>query len=86
MVYSYFNGYIFANGIAGATGIDPRVAGSAASFLGFAQLGTGAVIAFVMSRLPLDTILPYAIALILVSMLAGAGMLLVQTAQRPVAR
>ncbi|MDA0786161.1 MAG: multidrug effflux MFS transporter [Proteobacteria bacterium] len=84
MLYSYFNGYIFANGIAGATGIDPRVAGSAASFLGFAQLGTGAVIAFVMSRLPLDTILPYATTLILVSILAGAGMMLVRTAQRPV--
>lgn len=83
MAYSFFNGFIFANGIAGATGIDPRVAGSAASFLGFAQLGTGAVIAFVMSRLPTDTIVPYAIALILVSALAGAGMLLVRTAQRP---
>ncbi len=83
MLYSYFNGYIFANGIAGATGIDPRVAGSAASFLGFAQLGIGAVTAFAMSRLPLDTILPYAITLFLVSALAGVGMLLVRTAQRP---
>jgi MFS transporter, DHA1 family, multidrug resistance protein len=85
MAYSFFNGFIFANGIAGATGIDPRVAGSAASFLGFAQLGTGAVIAFVMSRLPTDTIVPYAIALILVSALAGAGMVLAHTAQRPAA-
>lgn len=82
MAYSFFNGFIFANGIAGATGVDPRVAGSASSFLGFTQLGTGALLAFVMSILPGDTIVPYAIALLLVTVLAGSGMILAYTAQR----
>lgn len=82
MAYSFFNGFIFANGIAGATGIDPRVAGSAASFLGFTQLGTGALLAFVMSNLPNDTIVPYAVALLIVTVLAGLGMIVAYTAQR----
>lgn len=82
MAFSFFNGFIFANGIAGATGVDPRVAGSASSFLGFAQLGTGALIAFAMGNLPTDTIIPYAWVLLACALLAGAGMLLVRTARR----
>ncbi len=62
--------------------MDPRVAGSAASFLGFVQLGTGAVVSFVLSTLPTDTALPFGIALVCLAATAAFGMALVKTAQR----
>ncbi len=81
-VYAFFNGFIFPNALAGATGVDPRIAGSAASFLGFAQLGSGALIAFILSML--DTGDAYFLAIFLVGLaaLATLGMVLVRTAQR----
>lgn len=82
VVYAFFNGFIFPNALAGATGIDPRIAGSAASFLGFAQLGTGAIVAFVLSNMATATVLPLAIFLIVLGALSVFGMLLVRTAKR----
>ncbi len=81
-VYAFFNGFIFPNAMAGATGVDPLIAGSAASFLGFAQLGTGAVIAFVLAILPTSDVVPLSICLIGLGVLTAAGMALVFTAQR----
>lgn len=81
-VYAFFNGFIFPNAIAGGTGVDPRVAGSAASFLGFAQLGTGAMIAFVISNLSTADAVPLGICLVGLGVLTALGMALVLSAQR----
>lgn len=82
VVLAFFNGFIFPNALAGATSVDPRIAGSASSFLGFAQLGTGAIVAFVLSNMATTTVVPLAIFMIVLGVLAGAGMLLVRTAER----
>lgn len=81
-VYAFFNGFIFPNALAGATGVDPRIAGSAASFLGFAQLGTGSILAFVLSNLETGDALYLAVFLVGIGILAGCGMLLVRSAVR----
>ncbi len=81
-VYAFFNGFIFPNALAGATGVDPRIAGSAASFLGFAQLGSGALIAFILSMLDTGDAYFMAIFLVGLAILATIGMALVRTAQR----
>lgn len=80
--FAFFNGFIFPNALAGATSVDPRIAGSAASFLGFAQLGTGAIIAFVLSNLATDSAAPLGLFLVGLGLLAGLGMVLVHTAER----
>ncbi|MBO6782017.1 MAG: multidrug effflux MFS transporter [Alphaproteobacteria bacterium] len=82
VVYAFFNGFIFPNALAGATGVDPRIAGSAASFLGFAQLGTGSVLAFVLSNLDTSDALFLSLFLVALGVLATCGMLLVKTAER----
>jgi DHA1 family bicyclomycin/chloramphenicol resistance-like MFS transporter len=82
VVYGFANGILFPNAMAGATGVDRRVAGTAASFAGFGQLGIGAVLAFTISALPTDTILPYAIALVGLSLAALAGVGLVYSGRR----
>ncbi len=82
VVYAFFNGFIFPNALAGATGVDPRIAGSAASFLGFAQLGTGSILAFVLSNLDTGDALYLALFLVALGVLATCGMLLVRTAER----
>lgn len=82
VIYGLSNGILFPNAMAGAAGVDRRIAGTAASFAGFGQIGTGAVIAFTISALPTDTILPYAIALVGLSLAALAGVGLVYSGQR----
>jgi DHA1 family bicyclomycin/chloramphenicol resistance-like MFS transporter len=82
VVYGFANGILFPNAIAGAAGVDRRIAGTAASFAGFSQLGAGAVLAFTISTLPTDTILPYAISLVLLSLVALAGVGLVYSSRR----
>lgn len=81
-VYAFFNGFIFPNALAGATSVDPRIAGSASSFLGFAQLGSGALVAFALSLLPTEDAFFLAVFLVGLAMLTICGMLLVRTGQR----
>jgi DHA1 family bicyclomycin/chloramphenicol resistance-like MFS transporter len=83
VIFAFFNGFIFPNAMAGAVGVDPRVAGSAASFLGFAQLGTGAVISFGLSSLGTASPVPLALTLIGLGIMAGLGLLLVRSATPP---
>ena len=82
VVYGFANGILFPNAMAGAAGVDRRIAGTAASFAGFSQLGAGAVLAFTISTLPTDTILPYAISLVFLSLVALAGVGLVYSSRR----
>jgi DHA1 family bicyclomycin/chloramphenicol resistance-like MFS transporter len=82
VIYAFANGILFPNAIAGATGVDRRIAGSAASFAGFGQLGIGAVVAFTISKLPIDTILPYSLFLVFLSLAALAGVGLVYSGRR----
>lgn len=82
VVFAFFNGFIFPNALAGATGVDPRIAGSAASFLGFAQLGIGSVIVFVLSNMDTSTTIPLGYCLLGLGILTGFGMWLVRTAAR----
>ena len=77
-VYAFSNGFIFPNAMAGATGVDRRIAGAAASFLGFVQLGIGSVLAGVIGSLPPESALPLGIALLLFAALSAIGMLLVR--------
>lgn len=82
VVYGFANGILFPNALAGAAGVDRRIAGTAASFAGFSQLGAGAVLAFTISALPTDTILPYALALVFLALAALAGVGLVFSGRR----
>jgi DHA1 family bicyclomycin/chloramphenicol resistance-like MFS transporter len=82
VVYGFANGILFPNAMAGAAGVDRRIAGTAASFAGFSQLGAGAVLAFTISALPTDTLLPYAISLVFLAIAALAGVWLVYSGRR----
>ena len=82
IVYAFANGILFPNAMAGAAGVDRRIAGTAASFAGFGQLGIGAVVAFIISALPTDSILPYAISNVILATAAAAGVALVYSARR----
>lgn len=82
VLYGFSNGILFPNAMAGAAGVDRRIAGTAASFAGFAQIGTGAVVAFMLSNLSTGTILPYAVALVILSLAALAGVGLVYSGRR----
>ncbi len=82
VVYGFSNGILFPNAMAGAAGVDRRIAGTAASFAGFGQLGIGAVVAFTISALPTGTILPYAISLVVLAVAALAGVGLVYSGRR----
>ncbi|MEK9661518.1 MAG: multidrug transporter, partial [Alphaproteobacteria bacterium] len=77
-VYAFSNGFIFPTAMAGATGVDRRIAGAAASFLGFTQLGIGSVLAWAIGSLPPVSTLPLGIALLLFAVLAAAGLVLVR--------
>lgn len=77
-VYAFSNGFIFPNAMAGATGVDRRIAGAAASFLGFVQLGIGAFLAWAIGSLPPESAIPLGIALLIFATAATAGMVLVR--------
>lgn len=51
-IFTFSNGLLFANSLAGATAVDPRIAGSAASLLGSLQFGVGGTVAVVVASLP----------------------------------
>lgn len=82
VVFAFFNGFIFPNALAGATSVDPRIAGSAASFLGFTQLGLGSVIVFGLSNMDTSTTLPLGYCLLGLGILTALGMFLVRSAER----
>lgn len=50
-IYTFSNGIIFANSLAGATAIDPRIAGSASSMLGALQFIVGGIVALAAGSL-----------------------------------
>jgi len=77
MLYAFSNGILFPNAMAGAASVDRRIAGTAASFTGFCQLGTGAIVALLISALPTNTVKPYAMTLLILSIAALAGVLIV---------
>jgi len=52
-VYTFSNGLIFANSLAGATAVDPRIAGSASSMLGSLQFAVGGIVALMVASLPM---------------------------------
>lgn len=82
MIYAFANGMLFPNAMAGAASVDRRIAGTATSFAGFAQIGSGAVLAFTISALPTETVQPYAIALVLLTVAALVGVGLVYSGKR----
>ena len=82
VVFAFFNGFIFPNALAGATSVDPRIAGSAASFLGFTQLGLGSVIVFGLSNMDTSSTLPLGYCLLGLGILTALGMFLVRSAER----
>jgi DHA1 family bicyclomycin/chloramphenicol resistance-like MFS transporter len=76
--YAFSNGFLFPNAMAGATGVDRRIAGAAASFLGFVQLGVGAVLAWTIGSLPTDSAVFYGISMVVFAAATAAGVLLVR--------
>jgi|TARA_Y100000590_G_scaffold468149_1_gene649740 DHA1 family bicyclomycin/chloramphenicol resistance-like MFS transporter len=77
LIYALSNGILFPNAMAGAVGVDPKIAGTAASFAGFCQLGAGAFLSFLISNLSTETIAPYSLSLIFLSIVALFGVLLI---------
>jgi len=61
--FTFSNGLLFANALAGATAVDPRIAGSAASLLGSLQFGIGGVVALTVASLPMTNFGPYPLIL-----------------------
>jgi MFS transporter, DHA1 family, multidrug resistance protein len=57
--YTFSSGLLFANALAGATAVDPRVAGSASSMLGSLQFGIGGLVAITVANLPMTDFGPY---------------------------
>jgi DHA1 family bicyclomycin/chloramphenicol resistance-like MFS transporter len=82
IVYAFANGILFPNAMAGAASVDRRIAGTAASFAGFAQLGAGAVVAFTISALPTDSVMPYGYALVILAIATLVGVGLVYSSRR----
>lgn len=80
-IYAIASGLVFPNAISGAVSVDPRIAGSAASFQGFAQIASGALLAFVIAALPTNTMRWMAIACLV--MAAGAVIALLLLPLRP---
>ena len=76
--YAFSNGFIFPNAMAGATGVDRRIAGAAASFLGFVQLGIGSILAGSIGSLPPTSAIPLGVALMIFALMAAFGMVLVR--------
>jgi DHA1 family bicyclomycin/chloramphenicol resistance-like MFS transporter len=58
-IYAVSNGLIFANALAGAIGVDPRIAGSAASLLGSTQFTVGGITAMLAANLPTANFGPF---------------------------
>lgn len=54
-IYAISNGLLFANALAGAIGVDPRIAGSAASLLGATQFIVGGITAAIAANFPSET-------------------------------
>lgn len=75
-LYGIASGLVFPNAIAGAVSVDPRIAGSAASFQGFIQLAGGAVLAFIIAALPTDTMRWMALTCLVMAVGAVAALLL----------
>jgi DHA1 family bicyclomycin/chloramphenicol resistance-like MFS transporter len=76
--YAFSNGFIFPNAMAGATGVDRRIAGAAASFLGFVQLGIGSMLAGSIGSLPPTSAIPLGVALMIFALMSAFGMVLVR--------
>ena len=58
-MFTFSNGLLFANSLAGATAVDPRIAGSASSMLGSLQFGVGGVVAIAVANLPMTDFGPF---------------------------
>jgi DHA1 family bicyclomycin/chloramphenicol resistance-like MFS transporter len=66
-LYTFSNGLLFANALAGATAVDPRVAGSASSMLGSLQFGVGGLVAITVANLPTENFGPFPWILVLLA-------------------
>ena len=72
-LYTFSNGLIFANSLAGATAVDPRIAGSASSILGALQFVVGGLVAITVSNLATTNFGAFPPVLLLLSLGAFAG-------------
>lgn len=69
IVYTAGTGLVLPNAMAGAIGPFPRIAGTAAAFLGFVQMGLAAIGGAVIAHLANGTAIPMAVGVALVSTL-----------------
>jgi MFS transporter, DHA1 family, multidrug resistance protein len=72
-LYTFSNGLVFANSLAGATAVDPRIAGSASSMLGALQFIVGGLVAIAVAGLPMTNfgIFPWVLVILALGTLAG---------------
>lgn len=70
---TFSNGLLFANSLAGATAVDPRIAGSASSMLGALQFVVGGLVAVSVASFPLTNfgVFPLVLLILAVGTLVG---------------
>jgi DHA1 family bicyclomycin/chloramphenicol resistance-like MFS transporter len=79
-LYTFSNGLIFANSLAGATAVDPRIAGSAASILGALQFTVGGLVAVTVASFPTTDFGVFPWVLVVLALGTLAGVLVARTA------
>ena len=84
-IFTFSNGLLFANSLAGATAVDPRIAGSASSLLGSLQFGVGGTVAVIVASLPHANFGPLPLILMMLALgtLAAAVVVMVSPRTQP---
>jgi MFS transporter, DHA1 family, multidrug resistance protein len=80
-VSTFANGLVFANSLAGATAVDPRIAGSASSILGALQFIVGGLVAVTVTSFPLTDFGAFPLALLVLAVGTLIGVLVAKTSQ-----
>jgi len=72
-LYTFSNGLVFAISLAGATAVDPRIAGSASSILGALQFLVGGLVAITVASFPMTDfgVFPWVLIVLTLGTLAG---------------
>lgn len=83
--YTFSNGLLFANALAGATAVDPRIAGSASSMLGAGQFVIGGLVSIIVASLPTENfgVFPPILALLSIGALTGVLVARKASSERP---
>ena len=81
-VFTLSNGLVFANSLAGAMAVDPRIAGSASSMLGSLQFVVGGAVALAVANLPMINFGPFPWILLALAVGTLVAVLVAMTSSR----